>query len=543
MNVDIPLNVDLYCPKEPPKNIGQVKSLKIFDGISKNYQDDGLFSTSIFGMVGSKERDVRFGVIDLKVEILHPKIVYCLEAIRTLYVGILSGSEYAKWDPELKDFVPSNEMEGDTGFYFFMRYFKDIVFKQTGSDTRKDNIALIDKYRENGVLSYWLVGPAGMRDIEIIDESRIQKDEINDYYYSMIANANTVDHISMKNNPRSLDQIRWVLQKNALSIYDYVTDTVISGKGGFLLKRYASVGVQQATRNVITAMDTEVTDLDSPGNIKADQTAVGIYQYAVGCVDLVIHYLLNGFLKKVFNTGSNEVYLTEKGSLKASKVKISQSVYEGWTSREGMRNLVYGLGEIYERDQPLEVDGMYLGLCYLSPESKVKPMTFKFFQSIDELPPEFDAKDVKPITLAMLIYASIYKTTDRTVMAQTRFPSLNMSSTYASKPYLMTTLKANARYELNNNWDIPEGAEPLWQFPTQAPYFDSMAVQPAKLVVLSGDHDGDKMNAYFLMANESVDEVHKLLLSRRGYVGNDGNLISSFVTALSSLTLKNFTGE
>ena len=56
------------------KYIKPVTSLDTFQGMSKDFHEDGLFSTSIFGKIGTPDRDLRLSYIDIRIDVFHPKI-------------------------------------------------------------------------------------------------------------------------------------------------------------------------------------------------------------------------------------------------------------------------------------------------------------------------------------------------------------------------------------------------------------------------------------------------------------------------------------
>ncbi|MFO5701726.1 hypothetical protein ACLBSN_31640, partial [Klebsiella pneumoniae] len=71
----VPFNISLLIPtKEQLKFLGQVKSHEIFEGLGGNFHEDGLFSVSIFGRVGSTDRESLFGYIHLGLELIHPAV-------------------------------------------------------------------------------------------------------------------------------------------------------------------------------------------------------------------------------------------------------------------------------------------------------------------------------------------------------------------------------------------------------------------------------------------------------------------------------------
>ena len=144
------------------KYLRPVTSLDINDGMTANFHDDGLYSTTIFGKVGTEERDKNFSYIDIKTSILHPKIFDDLCRLKGLYKGILSGKETARFDPSLKDFVADQSSAAETGYSFFMRHFKRIEFKRNKSPSRQLRVELIEKYRDQATTTRVAVIPADL---------------------------------------------------------------------------------------------------------------------------------------------------------------------------------------------------------------------------------------------------------------------------------------------------------------------------------------------------------------------------------------------
>ena len=169
--------------------IKPVRVLDTFEGSTKNFHEDGLFSQTIFGRVGEQVRNKRFSYIDIKVHIFHPIIFNTLGELKGLYTEIMSGKTYAVWDDEVKDFVKSNALaEGsDTGYAFFISKWKDIAFNGQGSERRKINVALIEKFRSVALVNKIVVLPAGLRDYEILEDGRESEDEFNALYRRILA--------------------------------------------------------------------------------------------------------------------------------------------------------------------------------------------------------------------------------------------------------------------------------------------------------------------------------------------------------------------
>ena len=159
--LNIPFNIYiLQITDELVKYLKPVTSLDIFNGQTKQLHPEGLFSTEIFGTVGTDSRYEKYSYIDVKIPIIHPTIYKALIQLKGLYKEIMSVKEFAIWDEENKDFVKSNAIEGQTGFHFFLEHWKEIEFQFRPSVTREQNIQHIEKYKEIALSDKIFVIPA-----------------------------------------------------------------------------------------------------------------------------------------------------------------------------------------------------------------------------------------------------------------------------------------------------------------------------------------------------------------------------------------------
>ena len=71
------------------KYIKPVTSMDTFQGMSKDFHEDGLFSTSIFGKVGTPDRNTRMSFINVKIGVFDPKIYYLICSLKQLYKNII----------------------------------------------------------------------------------------------------------------------------------------------------------------------------------------------------------------------------------------------------------------------------------------------------------------------------------------------------------------------------------------------------------------------------------------------------------------------
>lgn len=536
----VPFNVSLL-QLTPAKlqGIKPVRSLDIFEGGSYggNFHEDGLFSVSIFGKVGDERRSVRVSYIDLKVSVFHPVIYRSLVGLKRLYAGIMAGTEYAVWDPKLKDFERSNQLEGETGYNFFVKHWQDIQFGETKSTSREQNIKLIAKYKDRAMTDKVVVMPAGLRDVEILGDGRVQKDEINDFYADLLRVANTVAPAAIGTNPQMLNITRARLQTIFNELYDYL-ESMIEGKKKLLMGKWASRRVQNGTRNVITAMDTSVPYLGAPGAVGFDHTVIGLYQMLKAALPVARYHIRNGFLQKVFTAPGMPATLVNKKTLQAEPVQLKPYYFDRWMTDEGLEKVITSFGEESLRHRVLEIEGRYLGLIYKGPDA-----TFKLIQSIDEVPASRNKADVHPLTFCELLYLSAGRQLHGYPIFVTRYPVTGMGSIYPSLSYVKTTIKAEERRELNEQWEPMAEAQVAFQFPLVGPFVNSLVPHSAKLGRLGADFDGDTASGNVVYSDESIREVQDFLSTKRAYVGLDGKFISSMAVSTVNLVLHNLTGD
>jgi hypothetical protein len=533
----IPFNIELLqLSQKNTSTMRPVKSLDVFVSSTKNFHPDGLYSTETFGIMGSDARFTRFGYIDLKINIIHPTIYNALVQLKALYSDIISSREFAVWDELSKDFIKSNALEGQTGYEFFINHFHEIIFSPRPSVQREQNILLIAKYKEKALLDKVLVLPAAFRDIEIDDFGRESSDEINSLYYKLVAISNTINPATVKVSPEAYNSQRNSLQNTFNEIYQSLS-SIIEGKKNLLMGKWASRKVFNGTRNVITSMDTSSSHLGVSSNIGFNDTAVGLYQCMKAMLPITKYQLKNGFLSKVFIGVASPSLLTNKDTLMSERVNLKAEIFNQWMTNEGLDNLITNFKEPSIRDEPVKINGYYLGLMYKGPDG-----TFKLIHGIDELPEGRNKEDCKPITYGQLFYCSIYHVANNYPGYVTRYPVTGSGSIYVSKVFLKSTIKSETRKELGDDWSLLGEDKIAYQFPTDSDYFNSLSPNPSRLMNLGADFDGDTASFNIAYSDEAMDEAKKFFNSKIGYVASDGKFLSNVETDTIRYVLHNLTG-
>ncbi|QTH80292.1 putative virion-associated RNA polymerase subunit beta/beta' [Pseudomonas phage pPa_SNUABM_DT01] len=536
---EVPAKVwPMVLTKERVSRMTPVTSLDIYDGASSEFHDQGLYSTAIFGRVGSDERDTTFSYIDLKVRIFHPKIFRDLMSLKSIYRGICSGRETAIFDPVTKDFVADSSEKAETGYSFFVRHFPELQLRKSKSPTRQIRVEFINKWKDAALTRYIPVLPAGIRDIEIDDNGMATKNEIHDLYYRALSISNTIPVTSDMESP-ALDIARNALTNCLSEIYDLI-EGMLAGKNGFILDKWASRRVVYGTRNVLTVMDTSIADLNNDNAPGFDATTLGLFQVIKGMTPLTIHHMRRTFGNQI-QAGEGQAQLIDKKTLRPVWVTLSPDSRDQWTTRDGLTAVIDRYQMVEMRNRPVEIEDHYLALIYRGPDN-----TFRIFFDIAELPDHLDPMNVHPINLVELLYLCGYAYWNKYFAQICRYPISGNRSIYASRVYVKTTVVGERRVELNEMWEpYTDEDHVALEFPKpgSTSYMDTQSPHSTKLVGLQADFDGDTGSATLIMSKEAMQENDRTLRSRQYWVDTDGSLISSYDYDTLKYVVTNLTGR
>lgn len=539
----LPLNISLLIPTaDQLKLVPQVKSLGIMDGPGGSFDEEGLFSTSIFGRVGDPRRDMTFGHIDLRLPVLHPIIFRVLTKMRSFYIDIMAGKEYAIFSQAKGTFERASEVDGKTGFTFFMSHWHDMRFEKGDSSTRNVQIELIERYRNNAMYSKLLVLPAGLRDVEVDAAGRVTVGEINDMYQRcIIQGRNFPERINPSDDLSIYDRTRYATQMTVVQIYEHL-ETLIKGKGGMIQAKWASRKVFNGTRNVISSLDVTAVDLDAPNRPKFNDAVVGLYQAAAASLPKTIYNLRVNLLESIFNTASNSVQLINKETLKLEWVDCTNETMDRWSTEEGLEGVVNELAVIAKRHRPVEVEGHYIALIYVDTAGN-----FKIFRDLSDLPEDFDRKLVHPLSYVEMIYLACLDMWENTAAFVTRYPVENFNSSSPVMQYVKTTVPGELRYGLDHNWQRDESIIAK-EFPKLngngvPQYHDSTSIPPARLTAKGADFDGDTMSYNATYSDEAIAEAKRYFTKRRAYIQAGGGMSFGIDIHTVNMTLLYITGK
>lgn len=537
---NIPFNIS-YLDNKNQRIAGllPVKVLDIYDNLTNDFHDLGLYSNLIFGRMGTPERNKRHGYINLRCQVLHPKTFEELGRLGSLYTAIMQGSAYATWDDKEKDFVRADILTGSTGYAFFMKHFDEIQFHKNKSHRRGLRVDLINKYRSQSKIHFFIVLPAGLRDIRNSETGRPIEEDINGLYRKILIAANGIpDTLSFKEDPM-LNSVRWSIQNNIQNVWKTILG-VLGGKTGFLQGKWASRRSVHGTRNVITAMDPSTDVLGGERSFDNSTTIVGLNQTLRGIEPIIVRYeMTHQISDDLISNIDGEVSLVNEKTLKAESVHVSEKERVRWGTVDGRVDLLNSFSQKENRHLPIKIEGRYLKLIHQDDTG------FKLLGDIDELPEGKDRSLVRPLTWAEYFYILVAERAKRIRCNVTRYPITGIESNYPSVPYVKTTVESLQLHEYNEQFEIDDSSTLYLEFPRtrdQLEFMDTTAPHVTQLVGLGADFDGDVVSVQFVMSDEAVKEIDDKLNEPSHYLTISGDLHQSAGNATLNWVYANFSG-
>lgn len=476
-----PLNIYLLDnSKSRVAGLLPVTTMDIYS-LGGRYNPNGLYSEEIFGPPGSDFRQQNISYIDMRCYVMHPKIYQELVRLKGLYNGIITGNSYAIWDAEKNDFIRSDIIDGKTGYSFFMSHFHDIIYASNDSDIRQMRIDLLNKSHDKCMYRYLIVIPAGLRDIEVKDGSRVTEDDINNLYRKVLRASNTISVYNHNEDDPIYDTVRSTLQNNFNEIYNYI-ESILEGKKGFILSKWAARNLHGGTRNVITAMDPSAEKLGSQNAIKVTDTVMGLHQYLKGTSEVSIFNIKNGPMANIILNLPNPIYVVDKVTLKRKQIVPSSKTIETWGTESGIEETVDKFAKFDSREKPIYIDNDYAALIYRDKKY------FKVFYDIDELPHNLNKANVKPLSWTEMFYISVYKQSKKVAAYITRYPITTLGSIYPSTIFLKTTVKSETLQLLDDDWKPTEKNDLALSMPIKGEKFvESMSPHISCISAMGAD--------------------------------------------------------
>lgn len=336
------------------KGVKQVTSQQIHEASTNRLHPEGLFSEDIFGSIGSTNRLIRFGYIDIHTTIFHPTIFANLIELRGLYKEVMSGKTYVKFSDEIKDLIicPKDDPDAETGYQYFMEIFPKIVFKPTKSDKRNDKIKMLHKYSDRLTMNTCIVSPAGIRDLEETSDGRFISEEINDIYRSILSLSAAIPK-DLSDHP-IFNSVRFNLQMKVSMVYDHIF-SITDGKKGYFQNKYMARKLAGGTRNVFVSAILEGTDPDDPRYLKPDETYVALFQTMRMYDKIIKYYLRHIFFNNSIGNNTNKIPAVDPDTGNLVYIEISDIERNKYMTDDGLNDYINDFKNKDIRFEPVSI--------------------------------------------------------------------------------------------------------------------------------------------------------------------------------------------
>ena len=216
------------------RKVKEVSSTKQYIGGGKLKLDPkGLYSEEIFGLVSQPKRKRTFGYTDLKTKIIHPEAFPILISIGPNISKVLMGKDKFIVDDKGRLI---QDPSGSTGVSFFIKNFDKINFEYESKGKKSNIIKFVEDNRQKILIDKYLVWPAGIRDIQVSQQSgkvAHQFSDLNTLYERLLRQAgNIIGDINLMPEEFSAPMIDRI-QRTLKDISTWVKDRM-KGKQGLI---------------------------------------------------------------------------------------------------------------------------------------------------------------------------------------------------------------------------------------------------------------------------------------------------------------------
>ena len=511
-------------------NCGKVTSTFIYESSSKEFAKDGLFSEAIFGQIGSTDRLIKFGYIDLRTTVFHPIVYSNLVSLKSFYSDLLARKVYAIFDKTQGDFVRANEEDegANTGFKFFMDHYKEIKFVTNESISHNDKIQQVTNAGNLAFISKCIVMPAQIRDIKA-DSGRLDPDSINKLYVSLINYTNALPPTGQVS--AIYDGIRFSIQKKVNEIYDYIFN-LIDAKAGFFQKKYGRRNMALGTRNVISPAPLDASSPTANNQLKCDELGIPLFQGAKASIPLVVYHAKTSFFNNIFSPSNDQVALVDPKTFDLVYKPITEDEKNKFISSDGIERIVNLFRDREFRFKPVickteDNKYYYLFLVYDDGDTIITTRSIASIKNqLAEKHKYFDPKKLRPMTYAEFLYITTYMATVGKHCTITRYPAQELGSTVPCRIHLLSTNPSRTVNLFIGDSDVPAL---LPEYPVLGKGFsDSVGLHEDIMGGLNADFDGDTVSVAILLSEEANVECAKYINSPSRWISTTGKGYAGF---------------
>lgn len=535
MKIDL-LNINKVVSSS---DIQEVKTATIFQN-SNVPHPEGLASYEIFGRPGTKERQEKWGYIDLGKKFIHPQVYKILISLkRELYKNLINGEgNYTIIDGEIYPIMPGKEYNGKikpgTGINWLYENWEKINFKSppgtaVTTKMRKDTILTLTK--DDIFIDKWLVLPAFYRDV---DTQTNKRNEYNVFYSKLIRLSQSVKAISSLNDLGIVSEAEKSIQMTLFEMYTQFI-TFFCGSHGFVHEHVMGKPTLYSARLVISSGSF---NNDDPELCETDHDHVGVPLVAVA--KIFFPFMLYGVNKYIFDKLKGNKYIYKYTKNGFERKELHPAALEIFNPIELEKRIELYQNSTYHRLEVVKlrtIDDDYAPLMYLGLDEKLKMATDislmneyeksdnkenieKFYQSLRQ-----------PLTWMHLFYMVAEDIVSDKHLLITRYPIEDFNSIY---PTLMNILPSS-KYEkrkvdgkIYKRWpiyDINMDRDKVSQSDLDHLFVDTLKLHTTYLAALCADHDGDMVNCQGVYSDEANIECEKRRNSPISVVGINGECV------------------
>ena len=537
-----PFNVKLLDPEEYIRKhfTKEITSFSIYEPSETVFHRDGLFSEQIFGQIGTSQRLVTFGYIDLHTQVFQPNVFLNIAKLGSIYTDVMSGVSYGVLNEDTGELTladPSDENAG-TGFQFFVSIFPKIVFKTTESDQRKTRIDILNQYKPLCTCSKLLVLPAGVRDLRT--ESGVEsQEEINKLYRTILSYATQIPKDTTSD---IFDAFRYTLQQKVVEVYTYIKN-IIDGKSGFLRGSYGRRKIAGGTRNVISTATYAVKTPKDPQYLRHDQVSVGTFN-ALKANQLTSIYILRSvFFDPIFSSANNTISLVNKDTYQLEYFEVPSRELKKFDNDSAIEDWINRFKNPDTRNIPITVNttqGPQYALMVHDTGNRIT-----VFRNIDDIKPllgdGFSLENVRPLTWVELFYmvaTQSYKPNKHTFV--TRYPVIEDGGCFPAVPMIGSTIPSRVVnvYSALTNTDLAE----FTNYPILGnSYQDTIVLHASRLKGLAADFDGDTVSLNAVVATDANAQITEYRESVQSIIDSRQQLVAGPNTDNISWTFLNMS--
>ena len=483
------LDIDKYILKN---NLKEVTN-SVYFNLGNIPTEDGLFSYEIFGEIGSKERKINFGYIELKKPFLVPIFYKLFITLDRKLESLFTANKYYK----LINGKLVEDVNGETGISFFYKNYEKFVFDYTDSKIRKDKLDLLKKSKKTEIFqTKLLVIPAFYRDFNPTKGNNGKTADVdvsNNYYSNIIRSVQGLKETVGFGSDLIFSSTESQIQKNLVDLSNYFIGQIPT-KRGLIHQGLLGKATDYSTRSVITTNRFNYKTWKD-NKIRFGYTGIPLSQMITLFYPFFIKNI-NDFIDEYIN---NFTVFTKKNGSTVRINNIKQQFSDEVIKKEILESYIQNVHTRFDS-------------IYITDPNDGEKFPLKIFNK--ELNRNFTKIDLLYI-IAMQIqkWAHVYIT---------RYPLTGYQSIFPSKIYVITTSDTIPEMKLADKI-LKDYPLVIPDYPVEEGKFrDSTVFNPSYCEAMGADFDGDTVSIRGLFTQEANIEAEKLIYSKTNVLNNEG---------------------